>query len=61
MKAVKGDELRVEVGRPMSTDGGVVMVFRHIRSSGWFKALVAQAIRDPSPLPITLARTWPVP
>jgi hypothetical protein len=43
MKAVKGDGLRVEIGRPMSTDGGVVMVARHIRSSGWFKALVTQA------------------
>lgn len=27
----------------MSTDGGVVMVARHLRSSGWFKALVTQA------------------
>ena len=42
MRAVKGEELRVEVGRPMSTDGGVVMVIRHIRSSGWFKTLVQQ-------------------
>jgi hypothetical protein len=39
LKAVKGDGLRVEIGRPISKDGGVVMVVRHIRSSGWFKAL----------------------
>jgi len=42
MKAVKSAELRVEVGGPMSTDGGVVMVVLHVRSSGWFKALVTQ-------------------
>ena len=34
--------MRVEVGRPMSTGGGVVQVVRHIRSSGWFKVLVQQ-------------------
>jgi hypothetical protein len=45
MRAVKGEELRVEVGRPMSTDGGVVMVVWHIRSSGWFKVLIEQLLQ----------------
>lgn len=31
----------IEIGRPVSTDGGVVFVIRHLRAAGWFKRLVA--------------------
>ena len=30
----------MEIGPPVSTDGGLVFVARHIRGSAWFKALV---------------------
>ncbi|MDE3246922.1 MAG: transposase [Acidobacteriota bacterium] len=42
----KGPELfdvggiSVEIGPPVSTDGGLVFVARHVRGSAWFKALV---------------------
>jgi hypothetical protein len=31
--------LLIEVGRAVSTDGGVVFVIRHIREAAWFKHL----------------------
>ncbi len=34
------DGMRVEIGKTISTDGGVVFVARRIRRSAWFKALV---------------------
>ena len=30
----------MEIGPPVSTDGGLVFVARHVRRSSWFKALV---------------------
>ena len=39
------DGIRVEIGEPMSTDGGVVFVARAVRRSGWFAPLVA-ALRE---------------
>jgi hypothetical protein len=33
--------LKVEIGKALSTDGGVVFVARQIRRSGWFKGLVS--------------------
>lgn len=30
----------MEIGPPVSTDGGLVFVARHVRRSAWFKALV---------------------
>jgi hypothetical protein len=36
------DGMRVEIGKPISTDGGVVFVARRIRRSAWFKALVPE-------------------
>ena len=32
--------ISVEIGPPVSTDGGLVFVARHVRRSAWFKALV---------------------
>lgn len=32
--------IQVEIGPPISTDGGLVFVARHIRGSAWFRALV---------------------
>jgi len=37
--------IQVEIGPPISTDGGLVFVARHIRRSAWFKTLVP-ALRD---------------
>ena len=37
--------IQVEIGPPISTDGGLVFVARHIRGSAWFRALIP-ALRD---------------
>jgi hypothetical protein len=37
--------IQVEIGPPISTDGGLVFVARHIRGSAWFRALIP-ALRE---------------
>ncbi len=32
--------IQVEIGPPISTDGGLVFVARHVRGSAWFRALI---------------------
>ena len=32
--------MMIEIGRAVSTDGGVVFVIRHVRGAAWFKRLV---------------------
>jgi hypothetical protein len=32
--------IKVEIGPPVSTDGGLVVVARQVRGSAWFKGLV---------------------
>jgi hypothetical protein len=39
-KIVDVDGIKVEIGPPISTDGGLVFVARRVRGSAWFKALV---------------------
>jgi hypothetical protein len=36
------DGMRVEIGKPISTEGGVIFGARRIRRSAWFKVLVAE-------------------
>lgn len=40
------DGVTLEIGPPMSKDGGLVLVARHIRKAAWFQALVDELGRD---------------
>ena len=42
-KIVDVGGIQVEIGPPVSTDGGLVFVARQIRGSAWFRALIPAA------------------